>query len=534
MNETVLRAVACVVTACLACFATMKGIGALQQSGYQNKSFLKWIKRKDNLFFNRLFVLSLCLALATTVVSLCFSYFGERTALSISAIPFFFLWLVFARADSRIALKVPLKRTGRVVRLFAVYFLFTASAAYVLAAFLGFLSDLNGSFVYALIAYAPFSVMPMLLPFLLIAANAVEGVFENARNKKFVKRAGQVLDETEIIRIGVVGSYGKTSVKNILKTLLSQRFSVVETPASYNTPIGIAKTVFSPEFNEKQILIAEMGARKSGDIAQLCALVKPDYAIFTGICEQHVQGFGSLDNVWAEKSEILRCGAKKVFCGAGLEERLSAEFAEQMGKSISLVYTDENADLGAAATSFVLDIYGEKVKAQTQLLGNAAVENIRLAASICTELGMTAEEIVQGIEKLTPIPHRLQLIENGGVYILDDGYNCSPKSAEEALAALARFSGRKCIVTPGIVECGILEEKINGDLGAKIAAAKFDKVILVGETLVGAVKKGYLDGGGDAETLSTVTTLDKAKEDLAAWLQSGDCVLFLNDLPDLY
>ena len=534
MDERLLRVIACVVTAFLACIATVKSMGALQQSGYQNKAFFKWLKRKDNLYFNRLFVLSLCSVLLTTVVALCFSYLGERAALSISAVPYFGMWLLFLYADGHVALKVPVKRSGRFARLFAVYVLFVASTAYVLAALLGFLSDVNGSKVYALIAYVPFSALPMLLPVLLAGANALTGIFENKRNQKFIERAGQVLNETEIIRIGIVGSYGKTSVKNILKTLLSETFAVVATPESYNTPIGVAKTVFSSDFAEKQIIIVEMGARKTGDIAELCKMVKPDYAVFTGICEQHVQGFGSIEEIWSEKSEILKCGAEKVFCGADLSERLEKDFKEVLGKTAVIVPDDGQADYGAAATNFTLDIYGQKVKANTKLLGHAAVENIRLAAAICTTLGMTAETIVKGIEKLEPIPHRLQLLENNGVYILDDGYNCSPKSAEEALAALKRFSGRKCVVTPGIVECGILHEKINGELGAKIAAIQPDKVILVGETLVGAVKKGYVEAKGEEDVLFTAKSLDAAQEMLSLWLQRGDCVLFLNDLPDVY
>ena len=147
---------------------------------------------------------------------------------------------------------------------------------------------------------------------------------------------------------------------------------------------------------------------------------------------------------------------------------------------------------------------------------------------------MTADEIVRGIEKLEPIPHRLQLIENNGIYILDDGYNCNPKGAEDALSALSRFAGRKCVVTPGIVECGILEEKINGELGAKLAEKGFDKVILVGNTLVGAVQKGYIEANGKAEALALVPTLDAAQKLLSEYLQTGDAVLFLNDLPDVY
>lgn len=534
MDEVVLRIVASVVTACLLCFSTLKTLGAMQQSGYSGGGFWRWLKRKDNLQFNRLAVLALCLALSSTVTSLCFSFLGQKAALLISSVPFLALLLVFWRVDGKYALKVPIKRTGRFLRLFAVYFFFTACVSYILVALLAFLSEWNGSFIYGLVAYVPFAVMPVLLPFLLIAANAVAGVFENMRNKKFVKRAGQVLDERDILRIGVVGSYGKTSVKNILKTLLSEKYTVVATPESYNTPIGIAKTVFSPEFEGKQIFIAEMGARKTGDISELCALVKPDYAVFTGVCEQHIQGFGSMDGVWAEKSAILKCGAKKVVCGGGLRERLEAEFAGCIDETVLIEDGASEVELGAAATAFTLELYGEKVKVKTSLLGNAAVENIRLAARLCAELGMTAEEIVRGIEKLQPVPHRLQLIERNGVYILDDGYNCNPKGAEEAIGALGRFAGRKCIVTPGIVECGILEEKLNGELGEKLARANFDKVILVGETLIGAVKKGYRAAEGDMQKLATVKTLDKAQELLSGWLQNGDAVLFLNDLPDVY
>ena len=90
------------------------------------------------------------------------------------------------------------------------------------------------------------------------------------------------------------------------------------------------------------------------------------------------------------------------------------------------------------------------------------------------------------------------------------------------------------IVTPGLVECGVLEERLNGELGEKIAAIAPNKTILVGETLVGAVRAGYANGGGNEENLVVVPTLQKAQEVLAEWVREGDCVLFLNDLPDVY
>lgn len=537
MNEVVLRIVAALLSACFFCLSTLKMLGAMQQSGYKNDGFLGWLGRKDNQLFNRLGFLAAALAFTPAIVSLCFSFLGERGALLVSAFPFFLMLVLYAVADGKYALKVPVKKTGRFWRLFAVYFLFTAGFGYLFIALLKFLAVWNGSQLYALIAYVPFAIYPTLLPLILCLANAITGIFENANNEKFVKRAGQVLDETKILRIGIVGSYGKTSLKNILNTILSEKFAVVATPASYNTPLGIAKTVTDESFQGKEIFVAEMGARKAGDISQLCQLVKPDYALFSGVCEQHVKTFCSLENVWAEKSEILRYGVKKAVCGESLKERILAEFGgAENAERIILADSSfvQDVQFFATHTSFTMTLGGEKIAVDTKLLGEAAVENILLAALLCKELGMTAEEIGKGVAKLQPVEHRLQLIESGGAYILDDAYNGNPLGAKRALAALARFDGRKCVITPGLVECGVLEEKINGELGEEIARYSFDKVMLVGDTLVGAVKNGYENAGGDKEKLAVYKTLDDAQAALVEWIRAGDAVVYLNDLPDIY
>ena len=536
MSENVLRIIATVFSAGLFTMCTWKLLGAMQQSGYKNGVFWRWLRKKDNLFYNRLTVYALCLVLTTAVASLCFSFLGTRTALICSAAAFIGCGVWFCYADEKYALKIPVNPTGRVVRLTIVYAFLIACVSYLVIGVLALLSKINGSQLYALVAYVPFAVMPLLLPMLLCVANALTGVFENAHNKKFVKRMGQVLDESKIIRVGVVGSYGKTSVKNILQTILLEKYndSVMATPASYNTPIGVAKTVQDPAFQEKQVLIAEMGARKAGDIAQLCQMVKPNYAIFTGVCEQHIESFGSIENVWKAKSEIFDC-TEKVVCGKSLQTWLEQDERIEKQKAIFQNGVEvKEIKLGATQTSFLLCVDGKEFTVTTKLLGNGAVENIFLSAMLAYEMGLTGEEIARGIAKLEYIPHRLQLLEKNGVYILDDGYNCNPKGAEESLAALARFAGKKCLVTPGIVECGVLEEKINGELGEKIAKYGFDKVVLVGDTLVGAVKAGYQKANGDESRLSVARTLDDAAASLGEWLQAGDAVLFLNDLPDVY
>ncbi len=528
MIDVIERVAAALVVSLLCCLATAKSVGIAQQCGYKNKKFWVWLKRKENLFYNRLSVLALCLALTTAIVALCFSFLDLPWGTLLSALPFLGLLIAFCVSDRKYALKVKTVRTPRACRLFGIYYFFTALVCYILIAVLAFLEELNGSKLYACVAYVPVAVLPLLLPALFALANAVTGIFEGGHNRKFIKRAGQVLDETKITRIAVVGSYGKTTVKNVLKTLLSEKYSVVETPASFNTPMGIAKTVYSEQFRGKEIFIAEMGARKAGDIAELCALVRPDYAVFTGVCAQHIATFGSLDEVLKEKSEVFQSGAKTVVCGGGLQGKVEAKnalFAPLDGV--------QNLTLGKT-TRFTLCLGGEPIEVETSLLGRTAAEDILLAALLCKELGLGNLEIAAGIAKLQPVPHRLQLLESGGAYILDDGYNSNIEGAKAALEVLKTFAGKTCVVTPGLVEGGILEEGLNATLGAEIAKAGVNKVVLVGETLVGAVKAGYLAAGGDKEALTVARTLREAGELLGKWLGAGDCALFLNDLPDAY
>ena len=540
MGDVLSRIAACIAGTCFFYLGTFKLLGAYQQCGYRGGRFVRWLRRRENLYYNRLALWSGLALLSTALVSLCFSFAGTKTALLFSAVPFLFFCILFCVADRKYALKVPLTVTGRIKRLSAVYILLIACVSYLVIAVLAFLGKVFDSELYSLFQFLPFALMPLLLPWLLVSANFLDSLYEEPRNRKFVKRAGQVLNESKILRVAIVGSYGKTSVKNILQSMLSVRFATIATPASYNTPVGVAKAVTGPDFEGKEVFIAEMGARRAGDIAELCTLVKPDYAVFTGVCAQHVETFGSEENVLLAKCEILKGTARKVICGGGLREKIlpvSPEILPLSDKE-KCVYADFDAllsevELRADATSFTLRLPGKKeIRAETCLLGRHSAENIALAALLAAEMGLTEEEIAEGIAKIVPVPHRLQLIESGGVHILDDSYNSNPEGAAEAVRALFRFPGRKIVVTPGLVETGILDEKLGRELGARLVG--LDLVILVGDTLVGAVKAGYLDGGGAEENLVVCPSLEKAKELLSGALSAGDAVLFLNDLPDAW
>lgn len=273
-----------------------------------------------------------------------------------------------------------------------------------------------------------------------------------------------------------------------------------------------------------------MGARHVGDIAELCDIVSPDYGVLTGICPQHLESFGSVGNIIAEKSEIIK-RAEKGFVSAtteGIENPGGDKESLILGKDLIISDICANKD----GTSFTLECKGRKLDLSTKLLTAHSAENIALAAGIAVMLSLTDEEIKRGVSKIEYVEHRLQVIKSGGVTVIDDSYNSNVVGAKDSIVALKMFDGEKYVLTPGLVELGILEVKENEKFGEELVG--IDNVILIGETLVGAVKRGYLDAGGDEGKLTVVPTLSDAVNILKEKLKEGDCVLFLNDLPDVY
>jgi len=541
MVEIVLKLATCVALTGLFYASTFKMLGILQQCGYRNGAFWRWLRKKDNTAYNRLFCWSFFSLLTSAFGGVCTAPLGVETAQVVFLAVFLFFSFLYCVCEKGYALKVPVNATKRLKRLSAVYLFLLAITGYLALTLSWFLIEVSGGGTFSIFAFAPLTPLPLILPFLLLLANAFVSPYEKVKNNRFVLSAKTKLERAKLVRIGIVGSYGKTSVKNILRVLLSEKYSVLATPESYNTPVGVAKTVNTADLSAYEIFLAEMGARRRGDIEELCELVKPDYALFTGVCLQHVETFKTEENLVKAKFEIVKGTKNAVVCGGGVKGRMNGLDEEFLSKEdrakCAFVFASalEDVELKKTGTSFTIRLpSGERVEADVPLLGGGALENVALAATLAFELGLTAEEIARGIKKIQPIPHRLQLIESGGVYILDDSYNCNERSAREAISALKRFDGRKIVVTPGIVEGGDLEEKLNFSFGQELAKAGLDQVFLVGERLVFAIEKGYLSLGGDPSKLQIFSSLERVKEELSDRLAEGDTVLFLNDLPDVY
>lgn len=501
-------------------------LGILQSVGYSNKKFFKWTKKKSNLAFTRHVLLTLLCLLSVAVLSLCFSFLGEWSAI-VGLAGFLIFLPLYIWADNKVALKVPVTVTPRFKRLYVILAFFTAVFVYFTITLLNFASEVWGNAIFGYLRYVPLSLFCLLLIPMVLFANSVAKIYEIPHNKKFVKKAKQKLSTSHIKVIGITGSYGKTSTKQILSSILSKKFKVLATPRSHNTPLGLALSINNNELDKFDIFIAEMGARNMGDIAELCDMCPPDYSIITGICPQHLESFGSEENIVKAKGEILLSTKQKAVIASDCIALFNAYPCEKIKADCV-----SELNCGSAGSTFKLNLGGESVNAKTRLLGRHAVENIALAAKIAFELGMTAKEIAEAVEELEFVEHRLQLIEANGVNILDDGYNSNVRGASCAIEVLKYFEGAKIVVTPGLVELGVLEESENRALGEKLVG--LDKVILVGDTLVQPVNEGYLTAGGEPEKISTVPTLDKAQEMLKTIIKPGDTVLFLNDLPDIY
>ena len=288
--------------------------------------------------------------------------------------------------------------------------------------------------------------------------------------------------------IGITGSYGKTSTKYILNTILSQKYNTLMTPESYNTTMGVVRTINEKLTSVHQLFICEMGAKYVGDIKEICDIVHPNYGIITAIGPQHLDTFKSLDNVKKTKLELIDSLPEQdgiAFVNWEDENIRNSKITKKMikfGLSKDSDYYAENIEITEKGSVFDVVIPGkERIKIKTKLLGNLNILNIVGAIAIADKLGLSTDEIKMGVKYIKPVPHRLELKQNSnGSIIIDDAYNSNNKGAKMALEVLKFFENKKRIlITPGIVELGDKSYEINKELGIN-AADSCDFIILVG------------------------------------------------------
>jgi len=427
------------------------------------------------------------------------------------------------------ASKTPLKITGRVIRILAVEIILSALAVIVKT------SESQAIIRLALLCIAA--------PFLCIFANFILTPVEYIGRKSYINKAKQILSEQkDLTVIAITGSYGKTSMKNFLGELLSEKYDVLITPKNYNTPLGIARTIREKLKPTHDIFICEMGAMWEGEIKECCDLVNPSIGIITAIGPQHLQTFRDMKTIVRTKFELATAIAEnsgKVFLNYDNKyiknHKCKAQHFSYGLKDSFDFYADE-IKANDRGYSFKVHANKKSFKAQTKLLGKHNVENLVGAIAVAKELGISNKDIEFAVRRIKSIEHRLELSTKGNLSIIDDSYNSNPDSSKLAIDTLTQFEGINIIVTPGLIELGDDEERYNEELGAYIAKKKINYVYLVGSNCqADAVEAGLVHAKFPESKIQNVTSPQEAVQ-LASKKHPSDKlnILLLNDLPDNY
>lgn len=381
--------------------------------------------------------------------------------------------------------------------------------------------------------------------FMLISNNSMKPI-EKRINMGFYQQAQEkIKSRTDLTIVGITGSFGKTSTKFIVGTILEEKFKVLNTPESYNTPMGLSKVVNNQLTDEHNVFIAELGARNIGDIKEVSELVSPKIGIITSIGPTHIETFKNIDNIMKTKYELIEELPTDGVAIFNYDNEYIKKLADKTFKEKILYGLEdiENLDLYAedievsefGSTFTVKDKEGNSIRCTTKLLGKHNIYNILAGVSVGKALGLSFDEIKRGIENIEPIPHRLNIINPGtGIIIIDDAFNSNPIGAKAALEVLSQFKeGRKIIVTPGMVELGSMEVEANTEFGTNIGKV-CDYVILVGEKRTKPIYEGLMEVNYNKDNIFIVNTLDEATSYIQKIARPKDVVLFENDLPDNY
>ncbi|PIE86019.1 MAG: Mur ligase [Bacteroidia bacterium] len=379
----------------------------------------------------------------------------------------------------------------------------------------------------------------------ILSANFVLKPIEASINRYFYKDAKKRLQSMpELLIIGITGSYGKTSTKHFLHRILSEKYNVLMTPGSFNTSMGVIRTIREQLKPVHEIFIVEMGAKQIGDIREICELVNPKIGILTAVAEQHLDTFKTIENVKHTKFELLNALPKNGTAILNADYKIIYdEKAKLNTKSIFYSTTRKNTDCFAEnivytrrGMKFDLSFANKKItQIETKLLGEYNISNILAAVVVALELNMPEENIKYAIRKIESVKHRLEVKRKvGGVTIIDDAFNSNPIGAAMAVEVLGKIEGKKkIIITPGMIELGNKAQHYNEKFGEQIAK-NCDIAILVGPKQTKPIQEALKKAGFVEKNMYIARNLTEANTYMRSIVENDDVVLYENDLPDIF
>lgn len=501
----------------------MRYLSFFQQDVYDSKRFLRWIWEK-RAFDKRGSVAILIVAL--------FSTFFSYSAFLLGACAF--LGMYFWEEDPRKYGKLKLVMTNRAKRIY-----FTAFLTYVLCQSIAV-------FLKAKYFWPIQIILIQSLPLFLVAAVSILSFDERKRQRHFIGEAMKKLDLVSPYIIGITGSYGKTSTKNALGSLLNVTLGGTFWPKDgTNTDMGITREIRQSLKKGTRYAVIEMGAYARGSIARLCSLTPPQAGIITTVGVAHIDRFGDHDTIREAKSELAQAIPFEGILVCNGDNEGTRKIASEYPKRTTLLYGYDNSrgdldcwikeyHLSNSGTAFFLQWKDKIYRGHTSLMGKAALSNLTASFAMVCALGADPEYAIGAIANLKPVDNRLQVYRADEITYLRDAYNSNPEGFSDALDVLEMVEGKKkYLMTPGMVELGTLEKALHEKIGNK-AGRVCDYAIVVGETNRESLTKGLIAGGMGRDRIIHVEKREQAFSELESRLESGDVVLIENDLPDLY
>ena len=518
-------------------YKTKRFLHMLQQNLYnENNRYLKWVnKNRDQLYDIDL----IGIGLTIIGLALCSNFEMASTILFI-IIGMLYLILAFSWRKRLINFqnKKPFVVTSRIKRL-----IITISIIYLIPIIFLFINInvLQNIWIFVLIL----TILIYLNPFVIYIANIINKTIEKCVYFHFKHKAQEKLKNMPNLKIiGITGSYGKTSCKNILSDILNVKYNTLPTPRNLNTYNGLIMTVNNNLDKFTDIFIAEMGAYVKGEIAGLCKLVKPQYGILTSIGIAHLESFGSEQNIIDGKFELIESLPSDGFAVLNGDDPKQVNY--KLKNNVRVIWIGiDNKDVDVRATNIACSNKGtefdvifsndkKKYHFTTKLLGNHNVYNILAAIAFGYEFGITIKDLQQVVKTVHPTEHRLELKKLGNFYQIDDAYNSNPVGAYNAVKVLGMMPGVKVVVTPGMIELGDMEKEYNKQFGEQIATVA-DYVILIGEKRTKPIKNGLIAKGFDEENIVVFNDVREAYPFIQNLAITDEVyALFENDLPDTY
>lgn len=392
------------------------------------------------------------------------------------------------------------------------------------------------------ILYTTLAILCMFNGYFILFIHFINLPLEKLIYWKFYRKARRKIESMNSLNIiGITGSYGKTSCKNIVYDILSTNNNVLMSPKSINTFNGLMMVINNKLDKLDDIFIAELGAYVVGEIKSLCKLVTPTVGILTNIGQAHLETFKTQENVQTAKFELIESLPKNGLAILNSDDEYQRNYKIKNEVNKVWIGINNDADFKACnikqspnGMSFEVEFsdLGKKIEFKTKLLGYNNVYNILSAIALGYNLGIEMKSLQISVENIRPIEHRLEMKKYKHINIIDDAYNSNPVGSKMALDVLDLMPGKKIIVTPGMIELGKEQYNKNFEFGESISKV-CDEVILIGEQQTKPIYDGLIKHKYNNKKIVIFNDVKEAFSYVEKY-DNDTYVLLENDLPDIF